>query len=491
LLSAKRLRSFFALAVAAWAGLAAGCVHPLGPGFHFDDRQTEILVSSAAPGRIHFHVVDQLENAGDRPLRSLEVRLPVEPLFGAQNLRVVIQDVEVSPQRSSQTDVRMRSAPFNPEWMQNETRKVVTEWDLVPESSVRGTIVASPNGFFVADETALPLWQTPRGPFSRGGANPDSEILTVFAPPDFRVLAPGKPLKRAPDGDYVSQRFLMDPASDFLPYVVAGRYQEKLTQSRQSDVQFWTFRAVDDAAAQAAAIRLSSSMKTFADYFSPGDKDRGALRIVEAPAELPAEFSASGDSGGASFPDGALLDPRAIQRGIATEGVLQLAEYELARTWFGWRVRPRPEAQILMGRGMGLFGLVIAAEGRGPEQRQRMIASVIERYDQARLAAPDRRLMEPPAGYSRAERISTGYRGALFIIALEDLCGHDNLRAALRQVIHDRAGSDAGYEELRAAAESASGKDLAAMFRSWLIQPGIPGDFRARYQIPASARLRN
>ena len=51
--------------------------------------------------------------------------------------------------------------------------------------------------------------------------------------------------------------------------------------------------------------------------------------------------------------------------------MLQLAEYELARTWFGWRVRPRPEAQILMGRGMGLFGLVIAAEGRGPDAAPR------------------------------------------------------------------------------------------------------------------------
>ena len=40
---------------------------------------------------------------------------------------------------------------------------------------------------------------------------------------------------------------------------------------------------------------------------------------------------------------------------------MQLAEYELARAWFGWRVRPRPDGQMLMGRGVGLFGLVVAA----------------------------------------------------------------------------------------------------------------------------------
>jgi len=373
-------------------------------------------------------------------------------------------------------------APFDPPWPQNEKRKVVTEWDLVPGSSDRGTIVGSPDGFFVADEAALPVWQTPNGVFARGGADPDKEVLTVFAPPDFRVLAPGKALKRTMDGNYVAQRFLINPADDFLPYVVAGRYQEKIVQSRQGGVRFWTFHPVDGPAAQQAAERISSSMKTFTEFFGPASKEKAAVRIAEAPAELPAEFSGPDDPGGTSFPEGVLLDPRAFQQGIASEPVLQLAEYELARTWFGWRVRPRPDAQILMGRGVGLFGLVIAAEGRGQGERRGMIASLVDRYDQARAAAPDKRLMELPEGYSRAERISSGYRAALFFVALEDLCGQDNLSAAMREIIRSRAESDTGYEELRSAAEFASGKDLAEMFRKWLVQPGIPEDFRARYR---------
>jgi hypothetical protein len=491
LLAETPSRIFFAVVLGSWTFLAAGCVQPLGPGYHFADRQAEILVSKGAPGRIHFHVVDELTNAGDRPLRSLEVRLPEGPVFGEQNLRVVIEGAEVSPQRSSQTDVRRMRAPFDPPWMQNETRKVVTEWDLVPESTARGTIVASPDGFFVADETALPLWQTPNGFFARGGTNPNKELLTVFAPPDFRVLAPGKALKGMADGDYFVQRFLIDPGNDFLPYVVAGRYQEKLVQARQGQVQFWTFHPMDPAAAQAAADRLTFSMKTLTEYFGPVSTGKTALRIAEAPAVLPSEFGSNLDPGGVSFPEGVLLDPRILQQGIASEAALQLAEYLLARTWFGWRVRPRPEAQILMGRGVGLFGLVIAAEGRGQDQRRGMVASLIDRYDEARATAPDKRLMEPPVGYSRAERVSTGYRAALFIVALEDLCGHDNLRTALRDIIHDRAGSDTGYEDLRAATESASGKDLAEMFRTWLVQPGIPEDFRARYQKSSTARVRN
>jgi hypothetical protein len=491
LLAETRLRIFFPAALAVWTFLAAGCVHPLGPGYQFPDRQTEIRISGASPGRVHFHVVDELENVGDRPLRSLEVRLPVGPAFGEQNLRVLVDGAEVSPQHSSETDNRMMRAPFDPVWEQDQKRKIVTEWDLMPESSARGTIGASPDGFFIADETALPLWQTPSGVFVRGGANPDKEVLTVIAPQDFRVLAPGKALKSGRDGNQIAQRYLIDPNNDYLPYVVAGRYQVKIIKSRQGEVQFLTFRPMDSQAAQTVAERLSSSMKTLAEFFGPASNGNAAVRIAEAPVELPAEFSESLDPGGVSIPEGVMLDPRVFHLGIANEAVLQLAEYELARTWFGWRVRPRPEAQILMGRGVGLFGLVIAAEGRGENQRRGMVTSLIDRYDEARATAPDKRLMEPPVGYSRAERISTGYRAALFLVALEDLCGHDNLKTALRDIIHDRSGSDTGYQELLAATELTSGKDLAEMFRTWLVQPGIPDNVRAKYQKSPVARVRN
>jgi hypothetical protein len=264
--------------------------------------------------------------------------------------------------------------------------------------------------------------------------------------------------------------------------VVAGRYQVQSIAPRQGRVEFWMFHPVDPAQAQAMAERLSFSMKAFADYFGGIPRHDPLLRVAESPVELPDEFGAESDPGGLSFPEGAMLDSRAFQQGLPIEASLQLAEYELARTWFGWRVRPRPEAQILMGRGLGLFGLVIAAEARGQEQRRAMVASLIDRYDQARATALDKRLMELPVGYSREERISTGYRGVLFVVALEDLCGYENLRSALRDIVHDRAASDTGYEELRSALETSSGKDLAEMFRQWLIQPGIPDDFRARYR---------
>jgi len=463
-------------------------VQPLGPGFRFVDRQTEIRAAAEAPdgAGLHVRVVDRFDNAGNRPLRSMEVRLPEGPTFGPQNLRVTIDGREVMPQRASDTDRRLMRAPFDPVWEQHQPREIVTEWDLMPESAGRGTVAASPLAFYIADETALPLWQAPSGVFVKGGPNPTDASLTVVAPPDFRVLAPGQPLKPGAVGNLVARRFKIRPSEDFLPYVVAGRYLEQKIRGPQGEVSFWTLQPLDRQQAENAAARLASSMRNYTDFFGPASKSKTALFIVEGPDDLPAEFSEAGDAGGASFPGGALLDRRALAQGVANESILELAEYELARTWFGWRVRPRPEAQILMGRGMGLFGLIVAAEGRGPDERHRMVALLLDRYDEFRRIATDRQLLEPPVGYSRAERISTGYRAALFFVALEDLCGRDNLRAAFQQIVRARAGDEVADEELRAAVEAASQRDLAEMFRTWLNRSGIPDDFRARYRTPPS-----
>ena len=458
-------------------------MQPLGPGFRFVDRQTEIRALADAPrgAGLHVRVVDRFENAGDRPLRSMEVRLPEGPTFGPQNLRVTIDGREISPQNSSDAAPRLMRAPFDPVWKQRQPREIVTEWDLVPEPTGRGTAAASAVAFYIADETALPLWQAPSGVFVRGGPNPMDASLTVFAPPDFRVLAPGKPLKSGAVGNLVAHRFKIRPSEDFLPYVVAGRYLEQKTRTPQGEVSFWTLQPFDAQQAQPAASRLASSMTAFTDFFGPATKSETAVRIVETPGDLPVDFGEPGDVGGGSFPGGVLLDHRAFAQGVANEPILELAEYELARTWFGWRVRPSPEAQILMGRGVGLFGLVVAAEVRSPDERRRMIALLLDRYEESRRIAADRRLLEPPAGYSRAERISTSYRAALFFVALEDLRGRDNLRAALQQIVRARGGDEVDNDDLRAAVEAASQRDLAEMFRTWLNRPGIPDDFRARY----------
>jgi hypothetical protein len=372
-------------------------------------------------------------------------------------------------------------APFDPVWERRQPREIVTDCDLPAGPSDGGTIAASAVAFYFGGETALPLWQPPHGIFVRGEPYPRQEDLTVFAPPDFRVLAPGKPVGQMSAGSLIGHRFRLRPREDFPPFVVAGRYQEQKSRMAAGAVDFWTLHALDAQQAERAAARLGSSVRAFNDFFGPAPKEKLLIHVVEAPVDLPAEFMAPEGPGGASFPNGVLLDPRAMAQGLASSTVLELSEYELARTWFGWRLYPRLGAELLMGRGARLFALVVAAEARGQDERRRTVESLLNRYDDSRRMAMDRALDEPPAGYSPAERLSTGYRAALFFVALEDLCGRDNFRAALFDMIQARSGYDVGMEDLRAAVEAACHRDLSELFRAWMNRPGIPEDFRTRY----------
>lgn len=480
------------LSICAWAFLATSCTQPLGHGYRFAGRQAEIHFSGGAPEQFHVRVVDHFDDVGHLPLRSLDVRLPQGPNYGVQNIRVAVDGKKASPESDSIIDPRLMRIPLDPAWNDPSPHEAVTEWDMIPEVSTRGTVGASATAFYVADQTVLPLWQAPSGILTEGGPTPERETLAVTAPQDFRVLAPGKPLKPMPGGNLISRSFRIQPGKDFLPYIVAGGYQEQVVRTHQGAVRFWTLQALDAQQARTAAGRLSESMRSFADFFGPSAKGKRVVHVVEAPGDLPNEFEESSTApGGTSFPEGVLLDSRAFAQGISSEGVLQLSEYELARTWFGWRVRPRPEAQILMGRGVGLFSLVLAAEARGQDQRERMVASLLARYDKARRVAGDRTLLEPPAGYSREERISTGYRAALLFVALEDLCGHEAMRTAFRNLIRAREEDDVDLKDVRSAMEFATGRNLYEMFHQWLSRSGVPEDFRARYAKDANASNAN
>src|SRR4029077_10629241 len=113
---------------------------------------------------------------------------------------------------------------------------------------------------------------------------------------------------------------------------------EQIVNTRQGAVSFWTFRPLDAQQAKTAGARLSSSARAFTDFFGSASNGRTILHVAEAPGELPSEFGDGHDPGGASFPNGVLLDSHAFAQGLSDEGVLELAEYNLAQTWFGWRV---------------------------------------------------------------------------------------------------------------------------------------------------------
>jgi hypothetical protein len=231
-----------------------------------------------------------------------------------------------------------------------------------------------------------------------------------------------------------------------------------------------------------AAQRLAGTVATYEQAFGSITRNRSPIYVVETSAELAPVVVVTPNIAAASFPEGVLFDRRTVALGLATKAVLDRADYELARTWFGWHVRPRPEAEALLGRGVALFAALHAAEARGGAvARQQEVAELIATYDGIGPAADDKPGFGPAGGYSRAELTAESYKAALFLLALEDIAGEENFHRAVRRILIDMAGQEIGSNELRSAVEAEAGRNLAAVFHVWFDRPGLPAEFRARY----------
>lgn len=452
----------------------------MGPGFRVRARQVDVRGISAAPMHVHVHLSDHLVNVGFRTLRHLDVRLPSGPSFGTTGLRILVDGsavraLPVTPQPGSALRVR-----FDPPWPQQKARTITFDYDFQTQGVGRNGVAATDSGFYLAAPNALPRWLAPPGVFAVADTQGREEELEVTAPSDFRVLAAGRLQRRKRRGRSILYRYRVGSARG-PAFVIAGRYLQRSVMTPQRAVIFWTLTPLDAGAAQAAAARLATSFAAYEAVFGPAGDKSTPLRIVETAADLaPPEGGEPGVSG-ASFPYGVLLDRNSFGK-IATEPVLERAEYELARTWLGWRAQIRPESELLVGRGLGLFAVALAAEARGGAvARRRDVARLLAGYDRARARAKDRPLIASPDSYTAGERAVEMYKGALFCADLEDRVGPEKFRSGVRRMMQAMQGRQISWEELRATLEFATGRDFADEFRRWLNHPGIPKAFRARY----------
>ena len=458
-----------------------GCAVALGPGFNHADRTVNVSATSIEPTRINVRVTDKLENVGTRGLAYLDVSLPSGPSFGTQNVGIAVAGKTVASRRVTRQSGSALRIPFDPQWLPGEQREIDFGYRLEPSPEGRGVVAATPDGFYLADPNVFPLWQTPLGPFAHGSLRAHTERLEVAVPADFHVLAVGREQHSERRGELVIHRFEMLGA-EFPPYVIAGRYQEQRLNTDDGEVVFWTRESLDEKVARTVAQRLSAAAAVYEEAFGRIERNQSPIYVVETSAELAPIAVETPNISAASFPKGVLFDRRGMAAGLANSSVLDVADYELARTWFGWHVRPRPEADLLLGRGMALFAALHAAEARGGKKlRQEEILSLISTYDGLGSAADEKPGFGPPVGYSRAELMAKSYKGALFLLSLEDIAGEEKFHRTVRRILADMAGQEIGTDELRSAVEAEAGRNLADVFHAWIDHPGLPADFRTRY----------
>ena len=75
----------------------------------------------------------------------------------------------------------------------------------------------------------------------------------------------------------------------------------------------------------------------------------------------------------------------------------------------------------------------------------------------------------------------------LFFYALQDKYGREVFRTAIQHMLYARRGRGFELSDLIAAFEQETHQNVAEFVRLWMKHPGVPDDFRTRYEPSAAA----
>ncbi len=78
-------------------------------------------------------------------------------------------------------------------------------------------------------------------------------------------------------------------------------------------------------------------------------------------------------------------------------------------------------------------------------------------------------------------------KSVLFFYGLQDRYGQEVFSAALTHMLEARRGGGFDLDDLIAAFEQESHQNVAQFVRLWMKHPGVPQDFRARYENTAAS----
>lgn len=475
-------RASLALLVFAALLLLGACAVPFAPGYQIEQQHMEVRYVAAPPVNLHIRATYRLKNTGTADLDFLEVVLPDEQTFGRQNLRAQVDGREVAVERDADSASRSMHIRLAPSWAQKQRRSLVFEYDLAPAPPGHATLAVNDGSFHIRDAAAFPILRPPKGFFAKGGEHPTEITLAFRVPTDFRVFAGGRERGSQRRSGETEARFRLakkEPDS----FVVAGRYQEKEVSAGGGRVIFWSFEPLEADQAQAAATRLAATFETYRTAFGPIEKIPPPVRMIETHARLIQQADSSEDAAGVAIPAGALLNRQAFALGITSDAFLDLAEHELANTWFGQAIVPRRRVEPALGEGLIEYAVLVAAEARGGEAARRaQVALLLRRFDESRKQAADKPLLRIEPSDPFEQRIFGYSKGALFFVALEDQYGKENVRRALSRLVSSLRGEHFGFAALMSTLELETGQKLGEFFRLWLDQTGIPAEVRSRYE---------
>jgi hypothetical protein len=478
--------------VLASSGIAGGCAASFGPGYTVEKQNIDVHFEPGPPPHISIKTDYQLKNAGTRELSMLELRLPARRRFKSENVAIEWDGKALEAAQSSE-NARETVLNLPQGWTVADSHSLRVTMDLASATGDEQHLGFAPDAFFLPAQGWAPELLPSKGTFGTGGAPPPKWNLTVQVPKDFVVHTSGDKIKNTKRGEELTVRATQRVA-DIYPYVVAGRYVTKQIGTERDAIHLWTRQAQDAGDLRAVSDSLVKTLEGYNAMFggrslaqaphgffsfhkSSTGKNEPPLWLVECPV-MPGCFAdrttrnakilgAEDENipGEMISVDSAVIDPKP---GI--KKMFSAAAPALAASWLGYGQSPGFYEQ---DPPLSAFPAFAAAIGNDA------LNGRTARTDTIRRA-----LAQVPKHSSKPESDEGAVRAKsfLFFYGLEDRYGQETFRQAIRHMLDARRSSGFNLDDLIAAFDQAAHGNTAEFVRLWMKHPGVPADFRAKYE---------
>jgi hypothetical protein len=481
-LRSSHLRFAFIAILAAACLAASGCVHPLGPGYLVEKQQIEVQFYPASPA-IRVNATYQLRNTGNRPLALLDARLP-----GGRRLHVAAmqltwdgKQLEVTPSPEAQRNSLVK-LPEN--WAVSARHTLRLSYEVLPRANDETGLSFTTDAFFLPSANWNAEFLPPRGLFGFGGEPPRKWELTVRVPQGFLVHTSGMSRKQARKGGEEIASAVETPA-DHYPFVVAARYTSAEIGDGKQRVLLWTHSQPDADALKQASQEVSRTTSVYDHMFGSRTAKKDApLWIVECPeartclsTSSPVAALLLGEDAAQSTAEMVSADTLMVDLSAGTPKLAATVAPSLAASWLGYGQNPGFYEQVPPLSLLPAFAAAIGREALlGPAYRGDVIRRALRAIPTA-LAASN-------AGAKPKEEDPPVVRAKslLFFYALQDRYGPDVFRKAVTHMLEARRGRGFDISDLIASFEQETHQNTAEFVRIWMKRPGVPDDFRARYE---------
>ena len=351
----------------------------------------------------------------------------------------------------------------------------------------------APDAFFLPAEGWAAELLPAKGIFATGGAPPDKWNLTLHVPQGFVVHTSGDKIKTSKHGDETTvqarQRIV-----DIYPSVIAGRYVTKQIGSDRQKIDLWTRKPQDPGDIRAVSDSLIKTLANFNLVFgarslatpptgffgrhpTPG-KNGLPLWLAECPV-IPGCFTErnplnaqllgtkdQGRSGEMISLDSAMIDP-----GPGLKKMALATAPALAASWLGYGQNPGFYEQDPPLSAFPAFAAAVGDEA---------LNGAAERIETIRRALALVANNSSPA--AKEDGAALYAKSFLFFYALQDRYGQETFRKAVRHMLDARRNTGFNLDDLIAAFDEEAHGNTAAFVRLWMKHPGVPADFRAKYE---------